>query len=211
MKIKTIIITGIVILLIFIIYLTTIDQKIYYLDLNVNEYPYQNNIKNYIATKKKLEKFVSGYTKTDDRTTDLINTIQINKKIEKYGKNQSIKNALIKADLVTITTGKNDLVYTLMKEDEKIYEEVDEVLRDINKLLKLVREYCKEDIIMIGLKNEYGKEYIELIQYINSKIGEICYDYQIYFINPMDYDDNSNIDWNVVNEIKKKIDTKILN
>lgn len=210
MKIKTIIITGIVIITIFVIYLTTIDKKIYYLDLNVNNYQYSEETKKYILSKKKLEKFVTGYTKEDDRTTDLINNIKQNKKINIQNKSQSIKNALIKADLVTITTGKSDLLYKMLNDNDKVYEYADEILKDVEKLINLVREYCKEDIIMIGLINEYGNQYQELFQYINQKLGEICYENKIFFINPMNIKNISKTNEQIEKQIKQIIQTKIL-
>lgn len=210
MKIKTIIITGVVIITIFIIYLTTIDKRIYYLDLNVNNYHYSEETKKYILSKNKLEKFVTGYTKVDDRTTDLINNIKQNKKIKIKNKFQSIKNALIKADLVTITTGKSDLLYKMLNSDDKVYEYADEIISDIENLMKLLREYCKEDIILIGLINEYGNQYQELFQYINQKLGEICYENKIFFINPMSVKNTSKTDEQLEKQIKQIIQTKIL-
>ena len=186
MKFKTILISALIVLTTFIIYLATIDRKVYYLDLNISNYKYEKSTRNYLKNKAKLEKFVTGYIEEDYRTTDLINDIKDNKYIIIKNKKQTIKNALIKADLVTLTTGFNDFNYKIETENlTDLYKYADKVLIDIEELLEQVRQYCKEDVIFIGLNNIYGKNYEELFQYINNKIGEICYDNKIYFINPM--------------------------
>lgn len=211
MKFKTIFIIALIVLTTFIIYLATIDRKVYYLDLNISNYKYEKSTKNYLKNKLKLEKFVTGYIEEDYRTTDLINDIKDNKYIIIKNKKQTIKNALIKADLVTLTTGFNDFNYKIETESLKdLYNYADKVLIDIEELLEQVRQYCKEDIIFIGLNNIYGKNYEELFQYINNKIGEICYDNKIYFINPMEFEKDINVNQEIKKQIKQIIDDKIL-
>lgn len=211
MKFKTILIIALIVLTTFIIYLATIDRKVYYLDLNISNYKYEQSTKNYLKDKVKLEKFVTGYIEEDYRTTDLINDIKNNKYITIKNKKQTIKNALIKADLVTLTTGFNDFNYKIETESLKdLYNYADKVLIDIEELLEQVRQYCKEDIIFIGLNNIYGKNYEELFQYINNKIGEICYDNKIYFINPMEFEKDISVNQEIKKQIKQIIDDKIL-
>ena len=211
MKFKTILIIALIVLTTFIIYLATIDRKVYYLDLNISNYKYEKSTRNYLKNKAKLEKFVTGYIEEDYRTTDLINDIKDNKYIILKNKKQTIKNALIKADLVTLTTGFNDFNYKIETESLKdLYNYADKVLIDIEELLEQVRQYCKEDIIFIGLNNIYGKNYEELFQYINNKIGEICYDNKIYFINPMEFEKDISVNQEIKKQIKQIIDDKIL-
>ena len=100
MKFKTILVIALVILTVFVIYLTTMDRNIYYLDLNMGNYNYEETIVNFLKDEKKLEKYVTGYIEKDYRTTDLINDIKNNKSINIKKKKQTIKNALIKADLL---------------------------------------------------------------------------------------------------------------
>ena len=68
-------------------------------------------------------------------------------------KKKSIKNALIKADLVTLSIGMNDFLYKMNLDVEEfsmeeLYDYVDEMSEDTDTLLRLLREYCKEDIMM---------------------------------------------------------------
>ena len=102
---KKILILGVIILSIFIIYLTTLDKKVYYLVLgdeislgltsnNKYEKNYTEYIKEYLEEKNILEKYINEYTTQNYRITDIINDINNNKEIEDT--KQSLKNALIK-------------------------------------------------------------------------------------------------------------------
>ena len=205
MKFKTILVIALVILTVFVIYLTTMDRNIYYLDLNMSNYKYEKTIVNFLKDEKKLEKYVTGYIEKDYRTTDLINDIKNNKSINIKNKKQTIKNALIKADLLIYAPSINDINYKLKTTNQKeLYNYADEMLEDMEEAIKLMRQYCKEDIIVIGLENSNKK----IFNYINEKLGEICYENKIYFINPLKL--NKNEKKYVEKEIKKIIENKIL-
>lgn len=205
MKFKTILVIALVILTVFVIYLTTMDKNIYYLDLNMGNYKYEETIVNFLKDEKKLEKYVTGYIEKDYRTTDLINDIKNNKSINIKKKKQTIKNALIKADLLIYAPSINDINYKLNTTTQKeLYNYADEMLEDMEEAIKLMRQYCKEDIIVIGLENSNKK----LFNYINEKLGEICYENKIYFINPLKL--NKKEKKYVEKEIKKIIENKIL-
>lgn len=205
MKFKTILVIVLVILTVFVIYLTTMDRNIYYLDLNMGNYNYEETIVNFLKDEKKLERYVTGYIEKDYRTTDLINDIKNNKSINIKNKKQTIKNALIKADLLIYVPSINDINYKLNTTNQKeLYNYADKMLEDMEEAIKLMRQYCKEDIIVIGLENSNKK----LFNYINEKLGEICYENKIYFINPLK--PNKNEKKYVEKEIKKIIENKIL-
>ena len=72
------------------------------------------------------------------RTIDLIDYIEENKEIVVEGKKKTIKNALIKADLVTLSIGSNDVVSKLLLKNnytkEELYNYLDEYLKDIQKI-----------------------------------------------------------------------------
>ena len=205
MKFKTILVIALVILTVFVIYLTTMDRNIYYLDLNMGNYNYEETIVNFLKDEKKLERYVTGYIEKDYRTTDLINDIKNNKSINIKNKKQTIKNALIKADLLIYVPSINDINYKLNTTNQKeLYNYADEMLEVMEEAIKLMRQYCKEDIIVIGLENSNKK----IFNYINEKLGEICYENKIYFINPLKL--NKNGKKYVEKEIKKIIENKIL-
>lgn len=200
---KKILILGIIIISIFIIYLTTIDKKVYFVSLGdeislgqTKEGYYEKNhndiIKEYLEQKNKLEIYINNYVTQGYRITDIINDINKNKEIEEI--NKTIKNSLIKADLITITIGTNDISALIDKEKKltqidykRIYKNIDEIINDLETLLKLIREYCKEDIILIGINiNTKDKKINEIIKYANEKFKETSEKYKIIYIDNLE-------------------------
>lgn len=196
---KKILILGIIILSIFLIYLTTIDKKVYYVSLGDEislgmtkdgyyEKSYPLYIKEYLEKNNKLETFIDDYSKQGYRITDLINDINNNKEIEET--NKTIKNVLIKADLVTISIGTNDILSKISNEQnltkidyKRLYKNIEEIVNDLDELLKITREYCKEDIILLGPNIKTENENLqEIINYANEKFNEVSVKYNIEYI-----------------------------
>lgn len=197
---KTIIISFII-LSIFLIYLCNMDKKVYYLvlgdSLAKGEGPhgkivkgYSTNIKNYLKEKNILETYIDKFTENGKRTTDLINDIKLNKKIIINKKQITIQNALIKADLVTLSIGANDILSKINIEQainyNIIYDYIDQLNKDLDKLLKIIREYCKEDIILIGYYNPYpylnNKKTNDIFDYLNKKYKITAQKYNIKYL-----------------------------
>lgn len=192
MKFKSIIFLIIVFILVFIIYIKTLDKKIYYVNIDAtNNLSYNINIRDKIKKQNKLEKYVNSFSKEDYRTTDLIRDIKDNKKID----NQTITNALIKADILTIYIGINDINYKIVNTKiEELYKYTDQVLYDIEELFKLLRIYCKEKIYIIGFKNEIGLSYNDYFEFTNKRLKSICKKYNIIFIeNTASYQISNNV------------------
>ena len=146
MKLKTIIYSLIILIVVFLIYLTTLDKKIYYLNLSIDSktYTYDKLIKKDLETKDKLERYIDGFLSSTDRVTDLTNYINENKKITINDHEQTIKNALIKADLVTVFIGLNDINYKIgYSSMNELYDYADSFLTDIYDLLEILREYWR--------------------------------------------------------------------
>lgn len=191
MKIKAIIFLLLVFLLVFLINLTNKDDNIYYVNIDsTNQLIYNQKIKEKLIKKNQLERYVNKFSKEDYRTTDLIRDIKDNKKIE----NQTIQNALIKADILTVYIGINDINYKIANTNkEELYNYTDEVLDDIEELLILLRKYCKETIYVIGYKNTKGISYNDYFEYTNKRLKSICDSYNIKFININETEDMNNI------------------
>lgn len=197
---KKILIIGVIILSIFIIYLTTIDKKVYFLSLGDEialgitkqgyyEKNYNDYIKEYLENKNKLEIYINDYVTYGQRITDIINDINKNKEIEES--NKTIKNALIKADLITLSIGTNDIEALIDNQNKltkidynKIYKNINNIIIDLENLLKQIREYCKEDIILIGLNiNTKDEKLNEILNYTNEKFKEQSEKYNIKYID----------------------------
>ncbi|MDD4053307.1 MAG: SGNH/GDSL hydrolase family protein [Bacilli bacterium] len=234
-----------------LIYLMTIDNKIYYVALGDSlaagqnsygkiAYGYADYIADDLRTKNKLELYTKDFAVSGHRTTDLINDINNNKKALINEERITIKQALTKADLVTISIGANDLFYKmgLTGFDITYYNEtdlkkyVDEIILDIEKLIVLTKKYCKEDIILIGyynplwsMKKSYAADLEATFIYANEKMLEITKKHDIYYVdihktfnqgsdllpNPLDIHPSSAGYVAIGKKIMDIINTKILN
>lgn len=179
MKIKMLLFLVLTVVFIFLINIANEDKEIYYVNIDTtNRMKYNDKIVNKIKKKNKLEKYINYFSKKDYRTTDLIKDIEDNKKIN----NQTIQNALIKSDILTLYVGINDINYKINNNKEELYEYTDQVLDDIEKLLKLIRDYSKEKIYVIGYDNNKGISYNEYFNYTNKRLKSICEEYRINFV-----------------------------
>lgn len=197
MKLKMILFLVLIILFIFLINLSNQDKEIYYVNIDsTNSLTYNKVIYKRLKKNNKLERYINKFSKKDYRTTDLINDIENNKKIN----NQTIQNALIKSDLLTLYIGVNDINYKIDNKEE-LYDYTDQVIDDIDKLLKLIRVYSKEKIYLIGFKNNKDTSYDDYFNYTNTRLKSICEEHKIIFI---DINNNKSIKENVVNKIFTK-------
>lgn len=203
-----------VILILFIglpimIYLLTIDNKIYYVALGdslaVGQTPYNNTsygyadyVADHLKEKNKLAFYTKQFAVSSYRITDLIHDINTNREITVNSKKITIKHALTEADVVTISVGINELFYKLgiNNLDSGYYSEsdlkkyVDEVVLDTEKLIILTKKYCKEDIILIGyynplwhMKKTYAQEMNSIFVYANDEMKRVSKDYDLYYVD----------------------------
>ena len=204
MKLKTALVLALTLFIVFVIYLSHIDKKVYYVALGdyqalglTNEgiitYGYTDSLKDSLKKENKLETYIIGYAKDNARITDIIHDIEQNKKIQINDKTQTLKNALIKADLVTLSVGMNDLFYKIGVNPDlqtlnynEVYYHVDEMMEDLEQLFELLREYCKEDIIMTGFYNPIdisNEKLNEILVYANARLEETADMYQISIVS----------------------------
>ena len=176
---KKLIIIFLIFFSIFYIYLLTCDEKIYYLSIS-NNYN-SNDFSNIIAKKLKrnnlLEIHVNEFSNNNNRITDYIDMIDDNKYIIKNNKKIHFKNALIKADIITLSLGTKDFITNYGDSTEKVLT----IRNNIETLIKKIREYSKEDIYFISIYSEYVDS--KYINKLNNDIKSICSDNKIKFIN----------------------------
>lgn len=176
---KKLIIIFLIFFSIFYIYLLTCDEKIYYLSISNNFN--SNDFSNIIAKKLKrndlLEIHVNEFSNNNNRITDYIDMIDDNKYIIKNNKKIHFKNALIKADIITLSLGTKDFITNYGDNTEKVLT----IRNNIETLIRKIREYSKEDIYFISIYSEYvDSKYIDKL---NNDIKSICRDNKIKFIN----------------------------
>ena len=181
---KKLLFVLVVFLFVFIIYLANMDKKVYYLALG-DSYDSDDNysfyVKDYLNEKGVLEKSVYDYCDFDDRITDIYNKIISNEK----SNGGTLKNSLIKADLVTLKINIDD-VYEKISDSSfiDVYDYIDDLVKDFDKLLNLIRKYSKEDIMFIGYNNlSNNKDEKKVISYLNKRYKEVCEKYNIIFID----------------------------
>lgn len=176
---KKLIIIFLIFFSIFYIYLLTCDEKIYYLSIsnNYNSNDFSNIIEKKLKRNNLLEIHVNEFSNNNNRITDYIDMIDDNKYIIKNNKKIHFKNALIKADIITLSLGTKDFITNYGDSTEKVFT----IRNNIETLIKKIREYSKEDIYFISIYSEYvDSKYIDKL---NNDIKSICNDNKIKFIN----------------------------
>ena len=128
------------------------------------------------------------------RSTDIINDINSNKKITTPKGSFNLKNALIKADLVTVNLSYEDIFNKLFDPNiiyNDIYDYIDDLAYDLDNLFKLMREYCKEDIVFVGFYNpfkEANEDVLDIFEYLNKKYKDVCLEYDVIYVDISDID-----------------------
>lgn len=181
---KKIIVVLAISLSIFLIYYYNKDDCVYYVALGNKENKYYNLVKEKIGPNLEEAKF--EFLKDSSGIRQIRNQI---KKNEKKG-NQTIKNALIKADLVTISF-KTDII----SNNESDFIRVDESAKQFEDLMKLIKSYCKETVIVIGPNDKDSGS----LKYLNKTFRNIAADYDVYYVKEDNYKD---ISIEILNKIK---------
>lgn len=195
---KKILIIILLCLTIFLIYAGFKDKKIYYFNLGDeialgktpygnNDYGYADSIKDYLQKEKLLEKYAI-LAQDNMHITDIIREIDKNVKISVDETQKPIQNVLIKADLVTLSIGTNDFLNNLKINNEfsqnDLYNTFEDSLDDFEELFKVLRQYCKEEIILIGFYDRTNNPNLnKFFTYANNKISNLASKYNIDYIN----------------------------
>lgn len=197
---KKILLLIFVFFIVFVIYYFNADKKTYYLSIgdylsygidnfdNINGY--SENIKN--NYKNNLKNYVNYSTYDDYRVMDLINDINYNKELKYNNKEYKLQNLLIKANLITLSIGMNDLIYKKNID----YDYVDSLLDDIDKLFILIRKYNKDQIYFLSFYDVINNP--NLILYTNKKLESLC------IKNNIKYVDISNLNNYIINKYPTK-------
>lgn len=136
-----------IILTIVLIYYTTIDNRIYVLNLGQDQIYDYKTYNHYVTEYLEAEDIHENTVTIQESLNKIVNNIIFNKKIE----NRTLKNHLIKTDLIVITS-------------------MNETYEELDYLLKTIREYCKEKVILVTKNN---KKNDELVAKYNIKIIDI--------------------------------------
>ena len=61
--------------------------------------------------------------------------------------------------------------------------------KDLDNLFKLMREYCKEDIVLVGFYNpfqEASEDVLDVFEYLNKKYRDVCLEYDVIYVDISD-------------------------
>lgn len=181
MKLKKILFTIFIVVIVLLVSILFVDNKIYYLNLNtIDSNDYSIYYKNYLEENNDLEYYNNNFPVENYRITDLIRAIKDNKEIIVDNKKKTIQNAIIKADIITIWVGMNEIQYKINNtEINELYNYCDTILIDLEELFLIMRKLSKEKIIFLNFYNPGDEKYNEVINYLNSKMNSIALEYEI--------------------------------
>ena len=192
---KKILFLLIIFILVFLIYILNVDKKIYYLALgddiaigrtsNGNIIAsYTSSLNNYLIENNYYEKDITAFINFGYRTTDLLNDIINNKKLNIDNKDIAIKHAIIKADIITVSIGQNDFL-NYLDDYDLLRQNIIKLRIDMDNLLKELRSISKEPIILIGIYNSKINDlniYKVLLE-LNSLYENTAKKYNITYLN----------------------------
>ena len=167
----------------------------------------------YNYTNKTTKILIIGNTKpTFSNNSVIINNkyaskkLSINNLLEKIKLEREIKRDLIESHILIISVGYNDLIYNLSLEDNinnhhfnKITTSIE---KDYNLLIKEIRKYYKNEIIVIGYPKSKKEEY-----YLNigiKKLNKILKNNKEVIYIDTYYNKNNNKYNKIINEILAK-------
>lgn len=196
-----------IVITVFTVYFLLLDKKIYYLNLNTNDNDdYSMYYKNYLVENNNLEYYNNSFPVENFRITDLIRYIEDNEEIMIDNKKKTIQNAIIKADIITVWIGMNELKYKINGTDlEELYNYSDTILMDLERLFLLLRTYSKEKIIFLNFYNPGANIYDEVINYLNKKMNNIALEYNIDVLDISNIVDKNITDENYI-EISDRLE-----
>ena len=198
---KKIIIPILIIFLVFIIYKANEDNLIDYmvigdsLSLGINSYGnktygYNDYLKSYLDNNNLLHKYNDYFSKINYKIEELTSDIEINKNILYNDKTYNIKKELREADLVTISIGMDQVVDIINNNDitnfENVKNDLDILVKNMDKLLKNITSLSKSKIILIGYYNpynDYNKESERIFSYLSDKYVFLAKKYSINYVD----------------------------
>ena len=172
----------------------------------------------YLKDNKIITEYNNTYINKDYRIIDLINIIKYNEELKENNQSISIHRLLKNADILILSIGMNDIYYKLNDNTKDIYTYINNMVNNMELLLKEINKYNYKKVIVLGYYNVNNKN-IDIFTYLNYKMKKITeknkYEYlelnNILKNNPIFYETNNNFNLNNAgyNEINKIIVEKI--
>lgn len=143
---------------------------------NVKGYSYNDYLKDYYENTRILKEYITEFSNVEETTETLILKLQNNYTLESTG--LSITQAISKAKILTISIGMNELSHKIEIETA----EIEEYVKNIEKILKLLRIYNKNKIFLTSLYQTAFLSNTKVTE-INNKLKQLCDIYKIHYID----------------------------
>ena len=175
----------------------------------MNCYSYTDYYKDYLQKENK-EVEVENYSKED---------LSIHELLYKLKTNPTIKRDLMEAHILFLNVGYNDLIYKMSVEDinmSKLNKIIYEIDKEYESLLKKIKKYYKNEIIVVGYPKSNSDDYYQNIgiRKLNNILnkGKFINTYSLlnnrnkYFSNPKKYYPNRLGYIKIYEEIQKTLE-----
>ena len=180
-------------IILFILYKNIKDNKYYYLAIgdalskgkdSFNNYSnsYVDYYYEYLTKTRTNVALNKDYQQEDIRIKDLTNLIN------DTSSNNTLSQAIRKADVITISIGSEELFSKLRStkdlSNKEIYEYIDNMFKDMKNLIKTIRKLNKNDIFIIGYYNPLkdNNQLNTIFSYINDKFLDLEYTLKIKYV-----------------------------
>ena len=194
---KLLIMIILIVVSIFTIYKLFYNNKISYIALGdslaegINpygerSYSYADFIADDLKNKNKLSYYTKKYSESNYKIADVINELS----------NIELRKELRESDLVTVSIGANDFLARINKNNLNVDEIINykniitDIIPGIDKCIKEIRKYAKNDLIIIGyynpipfLFNTSEKELDMLFSYIDDEYLKIAKKYDAIYVS----------------------------
>ncbi len=161
---------------------------------NAKVYGYSEYLYDYLKRENKSIIFNRTWTNKDYRVTDLINSINNNTTINNISINEDLRNA----DILSLSIGMTELYHHLEYDIDKIYDYVDEINNDIDKLLSLINRYNYNHVFILSyysIQNSYN----DIFTYANYNLKKIVQKYNYTYIDLSDLSNKYFINYKIFN------------
>jgi len=165
----------------------------------VEDYGYAEYVRDYLKGKDKLNSYVS-YAVSGYLTSNVIDDINYNRTVEVNDNEVGLKKALRESDLVTISIGANDLlkgmnlssIPSTLADRNVTNKQIDSTIDEIKELLRLIKQYAKGDIIVVGYYNplpslaKYKSKIDAVVEYADKEYESLCNSMGIHYVRVSD-------------------------
>lgn len=139
-------------------------------------YSFNDYLRDYYEENSHIEEYITEFSSPKETSQTLLLKLENNYSLEES--NLSITQAISKSTILTIAIGMDEL-----NQNTKLNrEEIEEYLKNMNRILKLIRINNKKKIFLLGIyqTKKISKTYVEEI---NNRLEELCQEQHIHFID----------------------------